>query len=123
MYFYKITNFLNDFGVATWKGLDVEKNIIGSQVYPADFNTNNICLVANEENIKSNSNLVQITKQEYLTLKAEIEASYPTSQPKKEDLLEQRVVELENENLSLKSQLETQNQAIAEITMMIAPSI
>lgn len=109
MFCYKLNNFLNGFGQPNYKGLDKDKNIAGSQIYPYDFNINNFCSLVNMEDIKSNGDLVQITEEEYLKIKEEIQSSYPKPQPNEKDLqiqsLQQTVLILMTKVATLEKQV------------------
>ncbi|WP_342511228.1 hypothetical protein MKY34_13015 [Sporosarcina sp. FSL K6-1522] len=120
MFYYKINNFINQFGTVDYKQLDISKNIAGSQVYPHDFKETNICLLANAENIEGVNDLIQITEKEYNELKGEILAAHPNNEiPSEMEQLQQENTELKLAIAELAeahelSKLETQL-ALAEI--------
>lgn len=95
MYFYKIVNLVSASGACSYKGLNADLFIAGSQVYPHNLQENNMCLVASTEDVFASGDLSKVSEEEYVTLKQEILSKYPAPQPSKEELNEQRIAELE----------------------------
>lgn len=96
MEYYKVEIFINEDGYCDYKGLDIDLIVAGTQVYPHDFKANNICLMANAENIEGVNDLIQITEKEYNELKGEILAAHPNNEMPSE------MERLQQENLELK---------------------
>ncbi|MFJ8529979.1 hypothetical protein [Bacillus sp. NPDC094106] len=124
MYYYKVVNFINSFGQATWHGLNKDLNIPGSQVYPVDLQADNYCLVINQENVK-NESLINLTTEEYERFKLEITSTGNQDQ-EGEMPLPERVAQLETglvEMSTLAAEQEQRNirneQAIVELTTLV----
>lgn len=71
MKFIKITNLFNKFGQPDYKGLDIDKFIVGSQHYDME---NAVCITATtEEVIPTNTDITKLTEADYDTLVINIE--------------------------------------------------
>lgn len=119
MFYYKVNNLKNNLGDIDYKGLDIKKNLPGSQIYPLDLQKYNYCILANSEDI-THEDLIELTEEEYLQLKDEILAEYPPTPEEKENtkIAELETALLEMSTLSAIQQAQTE-QVIMELTMMI----
>ncbi|MGG6309777.1 hypothetical protein [Paenibacillus macerans] len=103
--FIKINNFIQLDGKADYKGMDISKNVPGSQVYAIENGDNYCVLETTKETAPEHQDLIVLTAQEYGRERDEIISKMaPAPDP---------IAELRQENAELK-------QAIAELTMMIA---
>ncbi|EPY2281816.1 MULTISPECIES: hypothetical protein [Clostridium] len=114
MYFYKILNFYNEFGQVNYKGLNINKNIPGSQRYGKT-----IAIMANIEDIKSNEDLEQITEEEYLKLKQEIEEDNKdlNTQPSQQDAINAKLLK---DNANMQIELNKQKELNSTLLLKIA---
>lgn len=83
MYFYRIQSFLDTFGQPDWKGIEISKNIPGSQVYYG-----NEVIFANIEKVQAEG-VLSISEGEYLALRENWLAVL------RADSIEQRLADLE----------------------------
>ncbi|WP_339816769.1 hypothetical protein MKZ15_15345 [Paenibacillus sp. FSL R7-0216] len=103
--FVKINNLVNSMGQADYKGLDISKNIPGSQAYALENGDNYCVLETTQETTPEHLDLIILTDEDYARERDEIISKMvPAPDP---------IAELRQENVELK-------QAIAELTMMIA---
>ncbi|HIG0356303.1 TPA: hypothetical protein ACX96U_001599 [Clostridium sporogenes] len=118
MFFYKLKNFFNNFNQPDYKRLDVSKNISASQYYGKT-----IAIMANTEDIKSNGDLEQITEEEYLKLKSEIEEENKKDTPQSVDIeketFTQTLAELTIENKKKDSMIANLAETVANLTIQV----
>lgn len=86
MKFYHILNLIGRFGDISYKGLDIEQFVKGSQIYTFDCKE---CVIATkEEGFVGNVDVTELTEDEYEEIKEIILSSYPKPQ---ETVLEGKV--------------------------------
>ncbi|WP_409068837.1 hypothetical protein ACFLKC_13965 [Clostridium caseinilyticum] len=90
MFYYKITNFRDQFGQYDYKNLDMTKIVAGSQIYFDD-----LIVLANTEKLETTKDLEEIIEEEYLNYKQQYENDINN---KKENLEEK--IKLLTENLA-----------------------
>lgn len=90
MIFVKINN-LDSNGRIDYKGLDIEKIIPGTQVYP---NSENVAYFGYDGALKSVGDIQVITEQEYLAFRQD-ELSKPAP-PSEMDVLKQQLAEVQS---------------------------
>lgn len=82
----KISNLIQSDGRADYKGLDCDKIIAGSQLYPMNENVAYVCY--EDDEIPQHEDLQIITEEEYLQIKNEIETNRPKTP---EEELQERI--------------------------------
>ncbi|MHB9947313.1 hypothetical protein CF095_18405 [Clostridium botulinum] len=118
MFYYKIINFVKANGQCDYKGLNIKLNYPSSQKYPRDLEKNNMCILANKEDIKSNGDLLQITKEEYSKLNTEIEEeNKKNTQPTQQELLNAKLLK---DNAKIQIELNKQKELNADLLLKIA---
>lgn len=113
MKYIKINNFYNQFGQPDYKGLDINKNIPGSQLYPANAT---YCIVATNEELSTlPTDVEEITEDQYNTEKANMQSA--NQQPSQNQILAQTVADLTLQNADLVDRMQTLSQTIAQMQL------
>ena len=97
--YLKIINFVKENGQCDYKGLDIEKNIPGSQIYPIN---KNIAVLKYKGDLPNHPDIIEISEEAYLQEKEEYEAELPIG-----------------ENEILKLRLQEAEQAVLELSTII----
>lgn len=95
MEYIKVINLFNLGGTADYKGLDLQKIVPGTQLYPVN---ENYCIVGYNGDIPNHADLTVVTEEEWLNLRTEIENNQPKSPiqelEEKQALMQQALDEL-----------------------------
>lgn len=86
----KISNLLDSYGTADYKGIDLNKIIPGSQLYPQD-GSNTAYLKYNSNTLPSDADLTEITEDEYNQIKTLIDKNKPQSLEDRVELVEKAI--------------------------------
>ena len=92
----KVNNLFNNTGLADYKGLDLEKIVAGTQLYPYN---DNFCALYYMGELPEHSDLEELSQEDYELIKENIKKETPLSDAER---------------------LKMQEQAIAELTMIVA---
>lgn len=76
MIYVKVSNVFTSQGNADYKGLDLDKIVPGTQLYPQGAN---YCIVGYEGDLPMNTDLVEVTETDHTTLMDQIKNNQPLS--------------------------------------------
>lgn len=88
--FIKINNLLTVDGNADYKGLDIQKIVPGSQLYPVG---ENYCMVEYDGEVLEHQDILKVSKSEHDALKVSMQSNQPKSEM---DLLKEENQALNN---------------------------
>lgn len=121
MKYFKINNLLNEFNQPDYKGFDIDKFVVGSQVYAQDFS---YCLIATtEEDAIKHDDIAELTHTQYVEEKNRIKSEKVIEN----ETTDKKIENLHNENKELKlavaESLEKQEKDKTELQLVIAQLI